>query len=90
MMNLNLCISFGTVGKETFITNSKTGKALILDEQGTAIWELVYKGYSAENIINFFSGKFPDFHIQIKKDIQEFILRIQEFGVFYDENIKTN
>lgn len=77
MIDIKTCVTFGRVGDETLIVNSDTGKVLKLDSQGTAIWELYYRGYSVEHIILQFSNKFPNQTELIRSDIINFFEMLQ-------------
>lgn len=66
-------VSFGRVGDETFVVNSKTGGTIKLDSRGTPIWNLIYNGFSRNEIKNYFIEKYPNAKERIEKDIDDFL-----------------
>lgn len=78
MIKLKKGITFGSVLGETFIFNSETGKALKFDQQGTKIWNLIYKGYSKLEIKEYYEKIFPESRNQICKDINNFFILLEQ------------
>lgn len=71
-------VSFGRVEEETLIVHSKTGGTIKLDSQGTQIWNLIYKGFSKDEIKNHFMEKYPDDKEKIEKDIDNFLEELKK------------
>lgn len=72
-MLINEHVTFGRVADETMIINSENNVAIKLDRQGTEIFELIYDGYSKEEIINHFQRMYPSAGIHIEADVNNFI-----------------
>lgn len=77
MISIEKSITFGRVKDETFLVNSKTGKALKLDLQGTKIWNLIYRGYSKVEIKDYLVMLYPDDGKKVEKDVDTFFEILQ-------------
>ncbi|MCR4779043.1 MAG: PqqD family protein [Lachnospiraceae bacterium] len=66
-------VTYGRVADEAMIVNAEAGTALRVDETGSNIWEMIYKGKDAEDIIEYFGTLYPLQKEQIRVDVMEFI-----------------
>lgn len=71
-------VTFGSVLGETFIFNSETGRALKLDQQGTKIWNFIYKGFSELEIKEYYEHLYPENRNEIYRDVSEFFTLLRK------------
>lgn len=75
---LNKEIVFGSVAGETMILNTKTGTYYTLNQQGTGIWNLYYKGKTIREIKQYYADLYPESAEVIDQDVDSFFAELKE------------
>ena len=74
---LNKEIVFGSVAGETMILNTKTGTYYTLNQQGTGIWNLYYKGKTIREIKQYYADLYPESAEAIDQDVDSFFAELR-------------
>ena len=74
-------IVFGVVAGETMILNTKTGTFFTLNQQGTDIWNLYYKGKTIEEIKQYYSDLYPESAAAINQDVDSFFAELRDNNI---------
>lgn len=78
---LNKDIVFGTVAGETMIYNTKTNTYFTLNQQGTDIWKLYYKGKTVQEIKQYYADLYPESADAINQDVDSFFAELKDHNI---------